>query len=66
MQQVKEKLPGNGYKNRIKDNAKLGYQLQRKDYLMKTLRIAYPYGLNERNKFMNKNRDTFSTTFKIW
>ena len=31
------------------------YQLQREDYWMKTLRTAYPYGLNEIAKIMNKD-----------
>ena len=31
------------------------YRLQREDYWMKTLRTVYPYGLNEKTKFMNKN-----------
>ena len=36
-------------------NAILLYQLQHEDYLMKTLRTIYPYGLNGRTKFMNKD-----------
>ena len=31
------------------------YRLQREDYWIKTLRTVYPYGLNEKTKFMNKN-----------
>ena len=31
------------------------YRLQREEYWMKTLRTVYPYGLNEKTKFMNKN-----------
>ena len=33
----------------------LEYCLQREDYWMKTLHIIYPYGLNEKTKFKNKN-----------
>ena len=33
----------------------LEHQLQREDYCMKTLRTVYPYVLNERTKFMNKD-----------
>ena len=34
--QVIEKLPGNGYKNGIKDNNILEYRYKREDYWMKT------------------------------
>ena len=37
------------------DNAMLECRLQREDYLMKSRRTIYSYGLNERAKFMNKN-----------
>ena len=50
-----EKLPGNSYENWIKDNAMLEYRLHREDYWMKTPRTVYPFGLNERTKFMNKD-----------
>ena len=53
--QVIEKLPGNGYEKGIKDRAMLEHRLQREDYCMKTLRTVYPYGLNERTKFMNED-----------
>ena len=53
--QFTEKLPGNGYENEIKDNIMFQYRLQREDYWMKTLRTVYPYGLNKRTKFMNKD-----------
>ena len=33
----------------------LEHRLQREDYCMKTLRTVYPYGLNERTKFMNED-----------
>ena len=32
----------------------LKYRLQQEDYWMKTLQTVYPYGLNEKTKFMNK------------
>ena len=47
-----ENLLGNGYKNGIKDNAMLEYRLQPEDYWKKTLRTVYPYGLNERTRFI--------------
>ena len=50
-------------------NAILKYQLQHEDYLMKTLRTVYPYGLNGRTKFMNKDNPRgkiFSPTSKKW
>ena len=53
--QILEKLPGNGYTNGVVDPAMREYRLQREDYWMKTLRTVYPYGLNERTKFMNKD-----------
>jgi len=52
--QILEKLPGNGYKNGKVDPAMLKYRLEREDYWIKTLRTVYPYGLNDRTKFMNK------------
>ena len=56
--QILESLPGNGYHNGVVDPAMLEYRLQREDYWMKTLRTVYPYGLNERTKFMNKGTPT--------
>ena len=41
--------------NWIKDNAMLEHQLQPEDYRMKTLYTVYPYGLNQRTKFMKKD-----------
>ena len=52
---ILEVLPGNGYLNGKIDQAMLEFRLQREDYWMKTLRTVYPYGLNERTKFMNKD-----------
>ena len=43
-------------KDGIKDNDMLEYQLQHEDYLMKTFCTVYPYGLNEKTKFINKGR----------
>ena len=37
----------------------LEYRFQCEDYWMKTLRTVYPYGLNERTKFMNKDIKLF-------
>ena len=54
--QILEKLPGNGYINGKFDKAMMRDRLMREDYWMKTLRTVYPYGLNERTKFMNKNK----------
>jgi hypothetical protein len=56
--QILESLPGNGYHNGVVDPAMLEYRLQREDHWMKTLRTVYPYGLNERTKFMNKDLPT--------
>ena len=53
--QIVETLPGNGYSNGVVDSTMLEYRLQREDHWMKTLRTIYPYGLNERTKFMNKD-----------
>ena len=33
----------------------LEYRLQPEDYWMKTLRAIYPYGLNKKTKFMNRD-----------
>jgi len=52
--QILEKLPGNGYKDGKVDSAMLRYRLEREDHWIKTLRTVYPYGLNERTKFMNR------------
>ena len=52
---ILEVLPGNGYVNGKVDPAMLQYRLQREDYWIKTLRTIYPYGLNERTKFMNRD-----------
>ena len=52
---ILEVLPGDGYVNGKIDPAMLEYRLQREDYWMKRLRTVYPYGLNERTKFMNKD-----------
>jgi len=54
--QIVEILPGNGYKNGSLDSSMLEYRLQREDHWMKTLRTVYPYGLNERTKFMNQDK----------
>ena len=54
--QILEKLPGNGYINGIVDPEMLEYRLQREDYWIKTLRTVYPYGLNQRTKFMSLNK----------
>ena len=53
--QILEKLPGNGYLNGVVDEKMRDYRLQREDYWIKTLRTVYPYGLNERTKFMNQD-----------
>ena len=50
--QILEKLPGNGYTNGKVDQKMLEYRLEREDYWIKTCRTLYPYGLNERTKFM--------------
>ena len=50
--QILEKLPGNGYLNGNLDQNMLKYRLEREDYWIKTLRTVYPYGLNQRTKFM--------------
>ncbi len=51
--QILEKLPGNGYLNGVVDEKMREYRLKREDYWMKKLRTVYPYGLNDRTKFMN-------------
>ena len=53
--QILEKLEGNGYKNGSIDEKMREIRLQREDYWMKTLRTVYPYGLNEKTRFMNVN-----------
>ena len=53
--QVIEKLPGNGYINGSIDATMREYRLKREDFWMKTLRTVYPYGLNEKTKFMSRN-----------
>ena len=53
--QILEKLPGNGYLNGIVDDKMRDYRLEREDYWIKKLRTVYPYGLNERTKFMNQD-----------
>ena len=53
--QVIKKLPVNSHKNGIKDNVMLECRPQREDYWMKTFRTVYPYDLNERTKFINKD-----------
>ena len=49
-----EVLPGNGYLNGVMDKEMLEYRLKREDHWIKTLRTVYPYGLNERTKYMNQ------------
>lgn len=44
---VTEKLPGNDYKNGIKDIDILKYQLQHENYWMKKLYTVLPYGVYE-------------------
>ena len=39
--QIVKTLPGNAYKNGLKDNAMLEYRLQHEDYRMKTLLTVY-------------------------
>jgi len=53
--QILEKLPGNGYLNGIVDEKMREYRLEREDHWMKKLRTVYPYGLNERTKFMSQD-----------
>jgi len=53
--QILEKLPGNGYRNGELDSKMREYRLEREDHWIKTLRTVYPYGLNEKTKFMNKD-----------
>ena len=53
--QILESLPGNGYSNGSLDRA----MLEREDHWMKTLRTVYPYGLNERTKFIHKDKPIF-------
>ena len=50
--QILEKLPGNGYVNGKVDTKMLEYRLEREDYWIKKCRTVYPYGLNERTKYM--------------
>ena len=52
--QAIENLPRNGYEDGIKNNM-LEYQDRNDVYQVKILLIVYPYGLNERTKFMIKN-----------
>ena len=54
--QIIEKFDGNGYNasNEIDENM-LRIRKDREDTIMKTLRVIYPYGLNEQSK--NKNYD---------
>ena len=51
---VIEKLTEDGYKNEIKRNHMLQYQLKYENYWIKDLVIVYLYGLNDNTKFMNK------------
>ena len=51
--QIIEKLEGNGYKNGSIDSKMRDIRLKREVYWMKKLRTVYPYGLNEKTKFMN-------------
>ena len=44
----------------------LEYGIQREDYWIKTLLTVYPYGLNERTKFMSEDWKTFPTSSRIW
>ena len=53
--QILEKLPGDGYLNGAIDEKMRERRLEREDYWMKTLRTVYPYGLNEKTKFMNQD-----------
>ena len=39
----------------MEDEDMLQYQLQRENYWTETQRDAYPYSLNEKPKFMNKD-----------
>ena len=52
--QIIEKFDGNGYNasNEIDENM-LRIRKDREDTIMKTLRVIYPYGLNEQSKNMN-------------
>ena len=52
--QIIEKLPGNGYRNGAMDQKMLQFRLEREDYWIKKLRTVYPYGLNEKTKFMKE------------
>ena len=53
--QIIEKIPGNGNKNGSIDHKILEYHLQCEDYWMNILGFTYPFGLNEKPKFISKN-----------
>ena len=53
--QIIEKLEGNGYLHGAIDPEMRERRLKREDYWMKSLRTIYPYGLNEKSKYMNQN-----------
>ena len=55
---ILEKLEGDGFINDQQDFAVKKLCLQREDYLMKKLRIIYPYALNERAKSPNLEQPT--------
>ena len=52
---ILEKLPGNGYLNGSIDAEMRKYRLEREDYWIKTLSTVYPYGLNDRVKYINSD-----------
>ena len=54
--QILEKFPGNGYNNGSMDMEMLEYRLPLEDYWIKKLRTVYPYGLNQRTKYMNNKK----------